>query len=174
MRSESEAIVRDPIRRPGSLASRLLIIPLAAIVFGAALGAGFQWGGPTQQDAVRVYDTTQRTRVGGDGGPIGNLTGFVTETSGDTWVVRVGDDLRTVRFDQDAVVEALLPIWTDDAQLGDYIVVGGTDDNVNTFITTGIVVIPAAQAQTGQSVVEAIQRDATSSATGSSSTTGGS
>ena len=39
-------------------------------------------------------------------------------------------------------------------------VVGGTDDNVNTFITTGIVIIPAGQAITGEAVSEAILLDA--------------
>ena len=52
-----------PVRnRLSGYASRLLIIPLAAIVFGAALGAGFQWGGPGKQDVVRVFETSQQGR----------------------------------------------------------------------------------------------------------------
>ena len=38
--------------------------------------------------------------------------------------------------------------------------VGGTDDNVNTFITTGIVIIPESQALLGDQAVEAIRADA--------------
>ena len=137
-------------------ASRLLLIPLAGIVFAAALGAGFQWGAPEQQEVVRVYDSTLQGRVGSDGAPTGDLSGFVTERSGDAWVVRVGDELRTIRFANNSVIEAMLPVWTDAVQPGDYIVVGGTDDNVNSFITTGIVVIPASQALVGDAVEDAI------------------
>ena len=146
--------------RFSGFASRLLLIPLAGIVFGAALGAGYQWGAPERPEVVRVYETSQQGRVGSDGAPLGDLSGFVTERSGDAWIVRVGDSLRSVRFRDDSVVEAMLPIWTDEVLPGDYIVVGGTDDNVNTFITTGIVIIPAGQALTGDAVVDAIDQDA--------------
>ncbi len=146
--------------RPGSLASRLLIIPLLGIVFGAALGAGYQWGGPSQQDIVRVYEAGQQGNLGRDGGPTGDLTGFVTERDGGDWIVRVGDEQQRIRFSADSVIEAMLPIWTDSVALGDYVVVGATDDNVNTFITTGIVVIPGDAAVSGEAVVEAIERDA--------------
>lgn len=142
--------------RLSGFASRLLLIPLAGIVFGAALGAGFQWGAPQKQEVVRVFDSTLQDRVGSDGAPTGDLSGFVTERSGDAWIVRVGDELRTIRFANDSVIEAMLPVWTDGVQPGDYIVVGGTDDNVNSFITTGIVIIPAAQALVGDAVEDAI------------------
>ena len=142
--------------RLSGFATRLLIIPLAGIVFGAALGAGFQWGAPQKQEVVRVYDSDQQGRVGSDGAPTGDLSGFVTERSGDAWIVRVGDELRTIRFSNDSTIEAMLPVWTDAVQPGDYIVVGGTDDNVNSFITTGIVIIPAAQALVGEAVGDAI------------------
>ena len=151
--------MRERVRQ-SNLVSRLLLIPLAAIVFGAALGAGYQWGRPEQADIVRVYEASQQGEIGRDGGPSGDLTGFVVEREGDDWVVRVGDTLRRVSFSGDSVVEAMLPIWTDEVQMGDWVVVSGTDDNVNTFITTGIVVIPAAVAVTGEAVVEAIERDA--------------
>ncbi len=145
--------------RLGGFASRLLIIPIAALVFGAALGAGFQWGAPDEQQVVRVYDTTQQDRVGSDGAPTGDLNGFVTERSGNDWIVRVGDNLRTIRFRSDAVIEAMLPVWTDAIEPGDYVLVGGTDDNVNSFITTGIVIIPADQAITGDAVADALLSD---------------
>ena len=142
--------------RLSGFATRLLIIPLAGIVFGAALGAGFQWGAPQKQEVVRVYDSDQQGRVGSDGAPTGDLSGFVTERSGDAWIVRVGDELRTIRFSNDSTIEVMLPVWTDAVQPGDYVVVGGTDDNVNSFITTGIVIIPAAQALVGEAVGDAI------------------
>ncbi|MDE2968255.1 MAG: hypothetical protein OXS30_12325 [Chloroflexota bacterium] len=148
------------LNRLSGFASRLLLIPLAGIVFAAALGAGFQWGGPEKQDVVRVFETSQQGRLGSDGAPTGDLSGFVTERSGDSWVVRVGDSLRTIQFSDDSIIEAMLPIWTDGVRPGDYIVVGGTDDNVNTFITTGIVIIPESQALLGDQAVEAIRADA--------------
>ena len=152
---------RQTVRnRLSGYASRLLLIPLAGIVFGAALGAGFQWGAPEKQEVVRVYESSQQGRVGSDGAPVGDLSGFVTERSGDAWIVRVGDTLQTIRFRDDSVIEAMLPIWTDGVQPGDYVVVGATDDNVNSFITTGIVIIPAAEALTGDAAVEAILADA--------------
>ena len=150
-------IVRN---RLSGFASRLLLIPLAGIVFAAALGAGFQWGGPEKQDVVRVYENTQQRRIGSDGAPTGHLSGFVTERSGDNWIVRVGDTLHTIRFRDDSVIEAMIPIWTDAIQPGDHVIVGGTDDNVNTFITTGIVIIPAAQVITGDPVSATIRADA--------------
>ncbi len=143
------------------LTSRLLIVLMTAIVFAAALGAGFQWGASGEQAVVRVYDPSQQGRIGGDGAPVGDLSGFVAELDGDAWIVRVGDSLQTVRFANDAVVEAMLPIWTDAVEPGDYIVVGGSDDNVNSFITTVIVIIAADQAMTGEQVVDAIRADAT-------------
>ena len=146
--------------RLSGYASRLLIIPLAGIVFAAALGAGFQWGAPEQQDVVQVYEVEQQRRIGTDGAPAGDLSGFVTERADGGWVIRVGDSLRTIQFSDDSIVEAMLPIWTDDVQPGDYIVVGGTDDNVNTFITTGIVIIPESEAQLGEAVADAIRADA--------------
>ena len=146
--------------RPGSLASRLLIVPLLGLVFAAALGAGYQWGGPDQQDIVRVYESSQQGELGRDGGPAGDLSGFVTERDGGDWIVRVGDAQQRIRFTSDSVIEAMLPIWTDSVALGDYVVVGATDDNVNTFITTGIVVIPGDAAVSGEAVVEAIERSA--------------
>ena len=148
------------LNRLSGFTSRLLIIPLAAIVFGAALGAGFQWGGPDRQEVIRVYESSQQGRIGGDGAPIGDLSGFVTERSGSDWIVRVGDNLRTIRFRSDAVIEAMLPVWTDAIEPGDFVLVGGTDDNVNSFITTGIVIIPADQAISGDDVVDAILSDA--------------
>ena len=99
-------------------------------------------------------------RKGGEGESVGDLSGFVTERLGDTWIVRVGDTLHTIRFEDDSVIEAMLPIWTDGVEPGDYVVVGATDDNVNTFITTGIVIIPASTALTGDAAVEAILADA--------------
>ncbi len=154
---QSRSAVRNRLR---GFASRLLIIPLAAIVFGAALGAGFQWGGPDRQEVIRVYEPSQQGRVGGDGAPVGDLSGFVTERSGNDWIVRVGDNLRTIRFRSDAVIEAMLPVWTDAIEPGDYVLVGATDDNVNSFITTGIVIIPADQAITGDDAIDAILSDA--------------
>ncbi|MCY3557650.1 MAG: hypothetical protein OXH13_03250 [Chloroflexi bacterium] len=147
-------------QRLSGFTSRLLIIPIAAVVFGAALGAGFQWGAPDRQEVIRVYDGSLQGRIGGDGAPRGGLSGFVTERSGNDWIVRVGDNLRTVQFRSDAVVEAMLPIWTDGIEPGDFVVVGGADDNVNSFITTGIVIIPADQAISGDGVINAIRSDA--------------
>ncbi len=149
--------MRTRLRR---LSSTLLLIPVAAVVFGAALGAGFQWGAPEHQDVVRVFDPAQQNRLGGDGAPFGDLSGFVAERAGDEWLVRVGDSLQPIRFAEGAVVEAMLPIWTDAIEPGDYVLVGGADDNVNSFITTGIVIIPAGQALTGERSVEAIRSDA--------------
>ncbi len=146
--------------RLSGLATRLLLIPLAGIVFAAALGAGYQWGAPETPDAVRVYEPSKQGRIGGDGAPSGDLTGFVAERSGAEWIVRVGDRQRTVSFERGAVIESMRPIWTDEVQPGDWVVVGGTDDNVNTFITTGIVVIPAADAVVGDAVNDAVNQDA--------------
>ena len=140
--------------------SRLLIIPLAGIIFGGALGAGFQWGAPESTESIRVYETAQRDRVGGDGSPAGDIAGFVTSRDGDAWIVRDGDESMPIRFAQGAIVEAMLPIWTDAVSPGDWIVIGGTDDNVNSFITTGIVIIPNGQALTGDDVIASIEQGA--------------
>ena len=149
--------MRDRLR--GGMA-RLLLLPLAGLVFAGALGAGFQWGGPSGSDVVRVFEGEAAERIGSDGAPVGDLAGFVTEGSATSWTLRVGDDQRTVQFDGGSVVEALLPVTAEAAAVGDYVVIGGTDDNVNSFITTGIVIVPAAAAQTGEDAAAAIAADA--------------
>ncbi len=140
--------------------SRLLIIPIAAVVFGAMLGAGYQWGAPQSTESIRVYETAEQPRIGSDGAPQGDVVGFVTSRDGDAWIVRDGDTSIPIRFTRDAVVEAMSSIWTDAVSPGDWIVVGGTDDNVNSFITTGIVIIPNGQALTGDDAIAAIERGA--------------
>ena len=140
--------------------SRLLLIPIAAVVFGAMLGAGYQWGAPKTAESIRVYETSEQGRVGGDGAPLGDVVGFVTSREGDAWIVRDGDASIPIRFTQDAIVESMMPIWTDAVTPGDWIVVGGRDDNVNSFIVEGIVIIPDGQAVTGDDVIAAIERGA--------------
>ena len=132
----------------GALRSRLLIIPLAGIVFAGALGAGFQWGAPSEDRFVRIYDG----RVGGDGAPAADIAGYVTQREADAITVRQGDSEVRIRFAPDAVIELLEPISVLETGLGDWVVIGAEDDNVNTFVLKGIVVIPAETAITGAEV----------------------
>lgn len=132
----------------GALRSRLLIIPLAGIVFAGALGAGFQWGAPSEDRFVRIYDG----RVGGDGAPAADIAGYVTQRDADTITVRQGDSAVRIRLAPDAVIELLEPISALETGLGDWVVIGAEDDNVNTFVLKGIVVIPAETAITGAEV----------------------
>ena len=131
-----------------ALRSRLLIIPLAGIVFAAALGAGFQWGAPSESRFARVYDG----RVGGDGAPAADAAGYVTQRDAETITVRQGDESLRIRFAADAEIEVLEPISAAEVGLGDWVVVGAEDDNVNTFVLKGIVVIPAETAITGAEI----------------------
>ena len=135
-------------RTLAALRSRLLIIPLAGIVFAGALGAGFQWGAPSENRFVRIYDG----RVGGDGAPAADIAGYMTQREADAITVRQGDSEVRIRFAPDAVIELLEPISALETGLGDWVVIGAEDDNVNTFVLKGIVVIPAETAITGAEV----------------------
>ena len=136
-----------------ALRSRLLIIPLAAIVFAGALGAGFQWGAPDEASFVRVFDG----RVGGDGAPQADVEGFVTQRGADSITVRSGDQTIEVPIAADAVIERLARIGLPQIELGEWIVVGGEDDNVNTFILKGIVAISAEEAIVGDGAASLAQ-----------------
>ena len=129
----------EAVRRRGYL------LVVAPIVFAAALGAGFQWGGADSDNFIRVLDAP----VGTDGSPIADLAGFVTEVNSDGVIVRGDEAPVTVTFDRGATIEVLRPIAALDIGVGDWVVVGGRDDNVNTYILTGIIVIPADSAITG-------------------------
>ena len=138
-------------------ARRRAWIPLAAaIVFAGALGAGFQWGGAESDEFIRVFDAP----LGGDGAPAADLAGFVTEAGPNGLVVRAGDTPITVEFAAGAELEALQPIGGGDLEVGDWIVIGGRDDNVNSYILEAIVVIPAERAITGEDLTELYTRQA--------------
>ena len=134
------------------LQSRLFLIPVALLVFGAALGAGFAWGGPDRVSVIRVYGGEGAP----DGSPPGDLAGFVIDRDGDALIVRSGDQPATIGFAPDAVIELMHPISSEEVAVGDWIVVGGRDDNVNSYIVEGIVVIPAGRALIGGDVADAI------------------
>ena len=140
-------------RTLAALRGKLIIVPLAAIAFAGALGAGFQWGGPEERSFVRVLDG----EIGGDGSPRGDLAGFVTQRDAASITVRHRDEPTRVEFAPGAEIELLEPIHPSEIEIGDWIVVGGTDDNVNTYITTGIMVIPPDRALAGADAVEAIR-----------------
>lgn len=132
------------VRRRGYL---LIAVP---IVFAAALGAGFQWGGADSDEFIRVLDAP----VGNDGAPVADLAGFVVEAEHGELIMRSSDAPVRVNFEPGAAVEQLSPINALDIQTGDWIVVGGRDDNVNSYILTGIIVIPADAAVTGDQLAK--------------------
>ena len=136
-------------------ARRRAWLPLAAaVVFAAAIAAGFQWGGDAGDEFIRVLDAP----VGSDGAPVADLAGFVTETNAQDIVVRADAAPITVEFAADAEVELLEPITAPDINPGDWVVVGGRDDNVNSYILDGIIVIPADRAVTGDDLAERYTR----------------
>ncbi len=132
-------------------ARRRAWLPLAAaVVFAAALGAGFQWGGADSDEFIRVLDAP----VGTDGAPSADLAGFVVETNPDSVIVRGGAQQITVDFTPGATIDLLEPIGAEQIAIGDWVVVGGRDDNVNSYILDGIIVIPADRAFTGDDLAE--------------------
>ena len=137
----------------GALRSRLLIIPLAGIAFAGALGAGFQWGSPDETSFVRVFDGS----VGGDGAPQADVEGFITQRGADSITIRSGDQTIEVRLAPDAVIERLERIGLSQIELGEWVVAGGIDENVNTFIVKGIVAIPADAAIVGEGAASLAQ-----------------
>ena len=127
---------------------RAYLLLAAPIVFAAAIGAGFQWGAPDSDDFIRVLDAP----VGSDGAPIADLAGFVTEVNSQGVIVRGSDSPVAVTFEPGAAVELLTPIEAAEIAIGDWVVVGGRDDNVNSYILEGIIVIPADAAITGDAL----------------------
>ena len=114
----------------------------ALLIFSGALGAGFQWGGQEAEPRIRLF----RGPAGTDGAPVADLAGFVTEASGDGLTVRSGDRPVQLTVPAEAVLQGLAPIDVGQVAVGDWVVVGGRDDNVNTFIVDAVVIVPPDQA----------------------------
>lgn len=139
------------MRRWLEAARRRAWLPLAAaVVFAGALGAGFQWGGAESDEYIRVLDAP----VGTDGAPIADLAGFVTETNAEGVIVRGESAPVTVGFASGAEVELLERIGAEEVEIGDWFVVGGRDDNVNSYILEAMIVIPAERAVTGEDLAD--------------------
>ena len=114
----------------------VLLLGVAGIVFTATLVLGWQINDEDNPAANRVFDGESLR----DDTPVADIAGTVNDVAGDLVSVRVGEELVPVRVSADAVIQQLVPITPADVQPGDWLIVGGIDDNVHTLILQAAVV----------------------------------
>lgn len=123
------------IARPGWNA--ILFGGLCAAVLGVSVALGWQLGSETDPPAARVF----RGAPVSDDAPTAAIAGIVSEIDADSISVRDASGPIAVRVPPDAAIQVLRRVDTEDVQPGDWVIVGGIDDNVNTFVVQGIVVL---------------------------------
>lgn len=85
-----------------------------------------------------------RDQTVGDDSRRADTAGTVRQRVGDTIVVQGVDGSVDVVLPLDAVIQTLIPERVEGVQIGDWVFVGGVDDNVNSFIVKGVVVVDQA------------------------------
>ncbi len=128
--------------------------PVIFTVFAAALLAlmivlGWQLGG--EDDPVRPRLFQSETLI--DDAPIADLAGTVanttpagsTSSSVPTATVHGADDPVDISIPGAAIIQTLEPEDVPGVEPGDWVIVGGIDDNVNSFIVQGVVVVADAE-----------------------------
>ena len=114
----------------------MLLAGLAVLVFVSTLLLGWQIADEPDPAANRIFasETLQ------DDTPRADLAGTVSDVDGEIISVRVGEDLVRVRVGAGAVIQRLSPITPADVAAGDWIILGGIDDNVHTLILQAAIV----------------------------------
>ena len=114
----------------------LLLLALAGLVFAVTLVLGWQVAKESDPAAGRVF--VGETLL--DDAPPADVAGTVSDVQGDVVLVRVDEALVPVRVGPEALIQRLIPISPAELLVGDWVMLGATDDNVNTLILQGVVV----------------------------------
>ena len=122
--------------RAFSIRTAAVLTLIGAVVFALTTVAGWQLGGADGPDPVRVFAGTAADAAD----PPADIVGTVREAANGTIDVRTANGTSRLRVPSTAVVQVLRPITADDLRQGEWVIVGGVDDNINTFVITGVVV----------------------------------
>ncbi len=115
----------------------LLFGTLALAVFVAAILIG--WQASTESDPPPLRTFAGET-VGDDAGAA-DVAGVVSDRRGDVITVQDASGPIDIALDGGGVIQTLDGIEPSDVRAGDWLIVGGEDDNVNTFIVNGVIVL---------------------------------
>ena len=110
------------------------------IVFAVLLVLGWQIAAEDDPVRPRVF----RGETVSDDSRRADVAGTIAERAGNNVVVQDSSGSVDVAVLPDTVIQTLVPEQVDGVQLGDWVFVGGTDDNVNSFIVKGVVVVDEA------------------------------
>lgn len=110
------------------------------IVFALLVVLGWQIAAEDDPIRPRVF----RGEIVTDDSRRADIAGTVAQRAGDSVVVQDVDGSVEVALPADAVIQTLVPEQVDGVQLGDWVFVGAADDNVNSFIVKGVVVVDPA------------------------------
>ena len=134
------------------LAGWLGIDPVIFTVFGAGLLAlmivvGWQLAGEDDPVQARLFQSETLL----DDAPIADIAGTISNaTTGDgltepTATVREEDGPVYVSIPGATIIQTLEPETVAGVAVGDWVIVGGIDDNVNSYIVQGVVVVADAE-----------------------------
>ena len=107
------------------------------IVFAMLVLLGWQIAAEDDPIRPRVF----RGETVTDDSRRADIAGTVSQRVGDSVGVQDVDGPVEVTVPADTVIQTLVPEQVDGVQLGDWVFVGGTDDNVNSFIVKGVVIV---------------------------------
>ena len=122
--------------RPFSIRTAATLVLTSALVFTLTAVAGWQFGGADSPDPVRVFAGTAADAAD----PPADIAGIVRGASDGSIDVRTANGISRLRVPNTAVIQVLRPSTADDLRQGEWVIVGGIDDNINTFVITGVVV----------------------------------
>lgn len=118
----------------------VIFASLGLIVFAVLVVLGWQIAAADDPIRPRVF----RGETVTDDSRRADVAGTIAERAGDSIVVQDVDGTVEVEVPLDTEIQTLVPEWVDGVQLGDWVFVGGADDNVNSFIVKGVVVVDEA------------------------------
>ncbi len=113
-----------------------LLLGLAGVVFTATLLLGWQIADEPDPPANRIFAGASLR----DDTPPADIAGTISDVDGEVVSIRVGEDLVRVRVGPDALIQRLTPITPAGVRPGDWIILGGIDDNVHTLILQAAIV----------------------------------
>jgi hypothetical protein len=120
----------------------LIFSALALVVLVAALLLGWQLNNEDDPEPRRVFSGPTVN----DDSPRADVAGVIGEVNGAVITVRDVDGPIDVTVSDTALLQALAPIDPSGVALGDLVIVGGIDENVNNFIVQGVIVLDPSEA----------------------------
>ena len=120
----------------------LIFSALALVVLVATLLLGWQLNGENDPEPRRVFSGPTVN----DDAPRADVAGVIGDVNGAIITVRDVTGPIDVTVSDTALLQALAPIDPTAVALGDLVIVGGIDENVNNFIVQGVIVLDPSEA----------------------------